>query len=42
MLQISRGSPLEKQTALYCKQLVHILKKSKFFKGYVGQRKKRK
>ena len=52
-----KGSPLEKQAALYCKrlginynklsgaefrQLVHILEKSKFFKSYVGQRKKRK
>ena len=52
-----KGSPLEKQAALYCKrlginynklsdaefrQLVHILEKSKYFKSYVGQRKKRK
>ena len=52
-----KGSPLEKQAALYCKrlginynklsdvefrQLVHILEKSKFFKSYVSQRKKRK
>ena len=52
-----KGSPLEKQAALYCKrlginynklsdvefrQLVHILEKSKSFKSYVSQRKKRK
>ncbi len=48
-----KGSPLEKQAALYCKrlginysklsdaefrQLVHILEKSKFFKGYGWER----